>query len=64
MNAHHCALCRDGIKDYDARLNHLALRKSLSVDICSSCIDAFAAWQGNVLSRLFPTKAMKKLSKR
>ncbi|MFH1399934.1 MAG: hypothetical protein ABIH41_00295 [Nanoarchaeota archaeon] len=63
MNAHHCALCGETIDQYDPALHRLRIKDDAFVDICPPCIDAFTAWQSKVLARLFPTKAMKKITK-
>ena len=55
-----CSLCRKPIKRYNPELNRLRIDDSLSVDICSECIDKFLRWQQCVFARLFPTKALKK----
>ena len=60
MNCTVCSLCGKPIEAYDIALNNLLIDTDHSVDICQQCIDAFTAWQGKRLSKLFPTKTMKK----
>lgn len=55
-----CRLCNKQIMDYDARFHHLKIDDSNSVDICTSCSDKFLKWQGGIIARLYPTKALKK----
>jgi hypothetical protein len=55
-----CRLCEKQIKDYNADLNHLSIDETHSVDICIECVDKFTKWQGRMISKLFPTKSMKK----
>ena len=58
-----CGICDKTIEKYNPAFNHLDVDKSLSVDICSDCIDAFVRWQGTIYAKLFPTTAMKKIFK-
>ena len=55
-----CNLCNQPIKNYDERFHHLKIDDIHSVDICPECADKFFKWQGGILSKLYPTKAMKK----
>lgn len=58
--AENCSLCGREISRYSQELNHLEIDESHSADLCQDCIDRFIRWQGKVISRLFPTKVMKK----
>ena len=53
-------LCNKPIQNYDSTSHHLKIDESHEVDICQECIDKFVKWQGSIISRLFPTKALKK----
>ncbi|KYC46437.1 MAG: hypothetical protein AMQ22_02136 [Candidatus Methanofastidiosum methylothiophilum] len=55
-----CALCKKPIEKYNAKLNQLKIDESISVEICSDCIDKFLNWQKTLFATLFPTKAAKK----
>jgi hypothetical protein len=55
-----CVLCNQDIKNYNPIFHQLQIDESRAVDICPECIDKIMKWQGNIISNLFPTKAMKK----
>jgi hypothetical protein len=55
-----CTLCEHPIKNYEPEFHHLKIDESHAADICSDCIDKFVRWQGNIIVKLFPTKALKK----
>ena len=55
-----CALCKKEISGYNLAFNHLKIDPANSVDICSSCVDAFLKWQQGVFAKLYPTSLMKK----
>jgi len=55
-----CRLCEKDIENYSADFNHLFLDKAHSADICLDCARKFSNWQGEIIAKLFPTKAMKK----
>jgi len=56
-----CSLCNKPIKGYLPEFNHLQIDDSHAADICGSCIDKFMKWQGSLIAKLFPTKAMKNM---
>lgn len=56
-----CILCGKKIVNYNPVFNQLVINDSISVDFCESCIDKFSKWRMNVLAKLFPTKAAKRL---
>jgi hypothetical protein len=55
-----CRLCEQAIENYNPAFNRLKINESCSVDICQDCIDKFIKWQGSIIVKLFPTKALKK----
>jgi hypothetical protein len=55
-----CALCKKRISHYNPMLNRMVIDEKDSADICQPCIDKFCKWQGEIYSKLFPTKALKK----
>jgi hypothetical protein len=55
-----CNLCEKPIEEYHPELNHLRIDDTHEVDICPECLSKLVKWQGGVITRLFPTSAMKK----
>lgn len=55
-----CKLCEKPIEKYSPVLNNLKIDETHSVDICQDCAHKFTNWQGQIIAKLFPTKAMKK----
>ncbi len=55
-----CVLCGKEITDYDPEFNHLKVDETREVDICRGCLDKIGKWQGKIMAKLFPTKAMKR----
>lgn len=55
-----CILCQKEIEDYTPALNRLKIDESREVDICETCIERFTQWQGKMIAKLFPTKALKR----
>jgi ribosome-binding protein aMBF1 (putative translation factor) len=54
-----CKLCDEEIKNYDSSFHNVQIDDK-SVDICSDCMDAIVKWQGQIYSKLYPTKTLKK----
>lgn len=59
-----CALCQEEIKNYCTELHKLKLDEHRAVDICDACTRKFVKWQGERLTKLFPTRALKKLHRK
>lgn len=55
-----CSLCGKEIENYRDEFNHLIIDENHAADICPDCVDKFTKWQIAILSKLFPTKALKK----
>jgi hypothetical protein len=59
-----CSLCDLQINNYNSDYNHLIIDNTHSVEICQDCVDKFRKWQQSIITRLFPTSAMKKFNKK
>jgi hypothetical protein len=59
-----CKLCENEIADHNQSLAQFRIDEKNSVNICQDCADKFLKWQGSVIAKLFPTKAMKKRFKK
>jgi len=55
-----CHLCDQAIAGYSPAFHLLKADETRAFDICPACIDKFVQWQGRVIGKLFPTKALKK----
>ena len=55
-----CNLCDKPIKNYNPAFSHLKIDESHAVEICQDCVDKFTMWQGDIITNLFPTKALKR----
>jgi hypothetical protein len=59
-----CALCKEEIENYRKPFNNFEIDETLSVDICSECIQKFLKWQQKNYATLFPTKTDKTFLKK
>jgi len=57
-----CKLCEKEILNYSAEFNKMKISENLEVDICSDCVEKFSKWQQKIITKLFPTKTMKKIA--
>ena len=59
-----CKLCESTIKNYSIEFNHLKIDQTHEIDVCEACVEKFMKWRQEIIARLFPTKTMKKFSKK
>ena len=55
-----CTLCDKAIENYNPGFHHLKINESKSADICQGCLDRIVQWQARIVTKLFPTKALKR----
>ena len=56
-----CKLCEAPIKNYSPDFNHLKIDQTHEIDVCEECVEKIAKWRQEIIAKLFPTKAMKKI---
>lgn len=59
-----CTLCNKKIDEYNTEFNQLEIDKNNSADICTDCTGKFMHWQQVKIAKLFPTKIMRKFTKK
>ncbi len=59
-----CKLCETPIKNYSPEFNHLKIDQTHEIEVCEECVEKFMKWRQEIIAQLFPTKTMKKFSKK
>jgi ribosome-binding protein aMBF1 (putative translation factor) len=59
-----CKLCEKEIKNYSSEFNQLKIDGDHKIEVCQDCVEKFQKWQQQIITQLFPTKAMKKLQQK
>ncbi len=56
----HCSLCEKEISNYSPSIHELLIDENHVYEICLNCIDKIMKWQQKSITKLFPTKALKR----